>query len=128
MKEKTEELNVFAMRLRELRGVESQSSFAAQIEVHPIQYSKYERGINSPSVDVLRRICLTCGCSSDWLLGLREPGGAVTVHGNGNTVANGPHAVAIGGSPAAQPGAAAICRKCPHLKRSKAFEKLMAHA
>ena len=89
-------------------------------------WARYEADGAIPGGDIIIRICRVHACSADWLLGLREPGGAVTVHGNGNTVANGPHAVAIGGSPAAQPGAAAICRKCPHLKRSKAFEKLMA--
>lgn len=120
-------MSSFATRLRELRAAESQASFSAAIGVNRIQYAKYEAGKNSPSIDILERICRIHACSADWLLGLREHGtGAVTVKGNGNAVANGSHAIAISGSPVVQPGTSALCRKCPHLKKLKSLEKAFA--
>lgn len=64
-------MSIFAKRLRELRGAESQASFAALIGVNRVQYAKYESGQNSPSVNILERICRIHSCSADWLLGLR---------------------------------------------------------
>ena len=65
-------VGIFAERLRELRGTESQASFAALIGVNRVQYAKYESGQNSPSVNILERICRIHSCSADWLLGLRN--------------------------------------------------------
>lgn len=65
-------MSTFANRVRELRGSESQASFANTIGIHAIQYSKYERGVNAPSIEVLERICRAHACSADWLLGLTD--------------------------------------------------------
>lgn len=92
-------MGIFAERLKELRGTESQASFAALIGVNRVQYAKYESGQNSPSVNILERICRIHSCSADWLLGLRDsapPREIPSVHtgditGNGNIVGNGSH-------------------------------------
>ena len=70
-------MSTFSDRLKELRGSESQSSFAAQIELNRVQYAKYESGVNAPSIEVLTRICRVHACSADWLLGLSEDRGGV---------------------------------------------------
>ena len=85
-------MSIFADRLRELRGDESQASFAAQLGIHKIQYSKYERGVNIPSVEVLLRVCNVHACSADWLLGLPERAGSR------RATARGAGAVAVAGS------------------------------
>lgn len=69
-------MSVFSERLKELRGPESQASFAEAIGIHRVQYVNYESGKNAPSIEVLERICRAHSCSADWLLGLtdgREP-------------------------------------------------------
>ena len=68
-------MSTFATRLRELRGTESQASFAAAIDLNRVQYAKYESGSNAPSIDVLERICRVHACSANWLLGLPERSG-----------------------------------------------------
>lgn len=65
-------MSIFATRLKELRGTESQASFATAIDLNRVQYAKYESGANSPSVEVLERICRVHACSADWLLGLND--------------------------------------------------------
>ena len=116
MSENKAALSVFAKQLRLLRAEESQSSFAEQICVHPIQYSKYERGVNSPKIDVLMRICRVTGISADWLLGL-TPIGSPKVHYDMNTNT---HSI-----PAASktPGSAPICKPCKYLKAIKKLQK-----
>ena len=63
-------MSIFADRLKELRGSESQASFAEQLGLNRVQYFKYESGTNAPSIDVLANICRVHPCSADWLLGL----------------------------------------------------------
>lgn len=91
-------MSTFATRLKELRGAESQASFAATIEINRVQYAKYESGANSPSVEVLERICRVHACSADWLLGLKDKAaptanargkGAIAVAGSNNAVNTG---------------------------------------
>lgn len=65
-------MSVFSERLKELRGPESQASFAEAIGIHRVQYVNYESGKNAPSIEVLERICRAHACSADWLLGLTD--------------------------------------------------------
>ena len=65
-------MSLFSDRLRELRGDESQTSFAAQVGLNRIQYCKYESGKNQPSIDILYRICKAHAVSADWLIGLKD--------------------------------------------------------
>ena len=126
MKENKAALSTFAKCLRIARGAESQTSFASQICVHPRQYSKYERGLNSPSVDVLMRICRVTGCSADWLLGLMPVGTPITFYDlNRDTYyrhsQNGRSTVSISNSPGAavangrnaRASVGPSCEQCP---------------
>ena len=116
-------MSVFSERLRELRGSESQSSFAAALGMKYQQYARYEKGDNAPSIDVLSVICRVHACSADWLLGLKDHSGSVSV-----TAADGA-AVAIGtGAKASATAAkkaapAADCRKCPYKSWGEKFRK-----
>ena len=96
-------MSTFATRLKELRGSESQASFSSAIGVNRVQYAKYEAGNNSPSVDILARICREHSVSADWLLGLRE-------HGKTDNATS---------------GEAQQCAKCPYKKRLEKIEKAM---
>lgn len=62
--------NTLANRLRELRGVQSQTEFAAKIGVNQTSYSSWERGSKDPAAQTLAKIASTFGVTSDWLLGL----------------------------------------------------------
>jgi len=80
-------MSVFSERLKQLRGNESQASFAAEIGVNRVQYAKYESSKNAPSIEVLATICRVHACSADWLLGLPERGRAVIASGSGSQAA-----------------------------------------
>lgn len=108
-------MNVFSERLRELRGAESQASFAASIGVNRVQYAKYESGVNAPSVDLLRRICEEhAGVSADWLLGLPKS----AAQSAAKTAAPGTSHLTHGERP--------DCAGCPYKEQMKKFEKLFA--
>ena len=62
--------NTLANRLRELRGVQSQTEFAAKIGVNQTSYSSWERGSKDPAAQTLAKIASTFGVTTDWLLGL----------------------------------------------------------
>lgn len=111
-------MSSFATRLKELRGTESQASFASAIGIHRIQYAKYEAGKNSPSIDVLERICRIHACSADWLLGLKDHGVSVKA-GDGNAIAIGAHASAT----VSRGKLAADCKACPYKKWGDKFRK-----
>ena len=64
--------NTLANRLRELRGVQSQTEFAAKIGVNQTSYSSWERGSKDPAAQTLAKIASTFGVTSDWLLGLSD--------------------------------------------------------
>ena len=120
-------VSTFATRLRELRGAESQASFSSALGIHRIQYAKYEAGKNVPSIEVLERICRVHACSADWLLGLKDRGTsvradkgsmAVNISNNRLNGSIGPFSITSDPPP--------NCKKCPHLKKLKALEELMA--
>ena len=118
-------MSVFSDRLKELRGSESQASFATAIGVNRVQYAKYESGKNAPSIDVLTAICRVHACSSDWLLGLKGHGGSVSVNaGSGAAVAIGTGAKASA-TAAKKAAPAADCSAC---KYRKAYEDMMKAA
>lgn len=122
----TQKMSTFSERLKILRGAESQASFATAIDVNRVQYAKYEKGTNSPSVDILERICRIHAVSADWLLGLKENSTSVTA-GPGAAVAIGSHAKAT--SKLSTPNSPTPnCTKCPHLKKLKKLEALLKKA
>ena len=99
-------MSIFATRLKELRGPESQASFASSLGLNRVQYAKYESGQNWPSVEVLERICrVVSGVSADWLLGLKDRG--TPAHSN------------------AAPGDRPDCKACPHLAKLRKLEAIL---
>ena len=115
-------MSIFATRLKELRGSESQASFAASLGLNRVQYAKYESGQNLPSVEVLERICrIVPGVSADWLLGLDERGTSVNA-GAGAAVAIGANARASARTSVAPPGDRPDCVGCPYKEKMKEFE------
>ena len=112
-------MSVFSERLKELRGTESQSSFAAAIGINRVQYAKYESGTNTPSIDALIRICRVHPVSADWLLGLKDRDGS-TVIGNNNAV--GANARVTVRGTASVYGERNECMGCPYKKKLKEFE------
>ena len=119
-------MSIFATRLRELRGPESQASFAASIGLNRVQYAKYESGQNSPSVEILERICLKMpGVSADWLLGLDRGTSAAQVKtGDNSAVAIGANARATVRGTSAAPGEMPACSKCPYKKKWQKIESM----
>lgn len=118
-------MGIFATRLRELRGPESQASFAASIGLNRVQYAKYESGHNLPSIEILERICrLVPGITSDWLLGLDDRGkcAASVKTGNNSAVAIGANARATVRGTFAAHGERPDCAGCPYKEKMKEFE------
>ena len=135
-------MSIFSVRLRELRGSESQASFATAIGIHRVQYVNYEAGKNAPSVEVLERICRVHACSADWLLGLKDnqesagsvkaSSGGIAIGGVGNrvtgTIVAGISAEAEGRAAKrsleqCDAGHAAICKSCPYKKWGEKLRK-----
>ena len=58
-------------RLREARRAAGlgQEKVAESIGSHPVTISKYERGVQDPSTDLLKAMAMLYGVSVDWLLG-----------------------------------------------------------
>lgn len=73
--------NIFAARLRELRGSSSQREMYTKIGISQPTYSCWESGTKFPLAFQLSKISITLGISADWLLGLsdRREGGVKTV-------------------------------------------------
>lgn len=65
-------IRTLPQRLRELRGHESQASFARKCGITQQNWNRYESGQVEPKASVVRRIALSCGVSTDWVLGEAE--------------------------------------------------------
>ena len=63
---------MLADRLRGLRGVESQTAFAARFGLKQAIYSHYETGRKKPSLEVLVDMAQKLGATTDYLLGLSD--------------------------------------------------------
>lgn len=99
-------------RLRELRGNESQTSFAKRIGTKQTTYSAWERGEKAPPANSIALICKACGVSSDYLLGLSDDpkaARAVSIENGSANAVNSAHAHIETTVPQ--------CRDCPHLAR-----------
>jgi len=59
-------------RLKQLRGPTSQAEMARQLEIPRTQWIRYENGQNSPSAEMLAKICRIHAVSADWVLGLND--------------------------------------------------------
>ena len=112
-------MSILSERLRELRGAQSQSAFAAALGMKYQQYARYEKGENSPSADILANICRIHAVSADWLLGLSGNSSPnIVTHGSNSPVVTGfNNSVTL--------GEGRQCSKCPYKKKLKALEKLL---
>lgn len=63
-------MSTLSDKLKQLRGPTPQAEMARQLGIPRTQWIRYENGQNSPSAEMLERICRTNGVSADWLLGL----------------------------------------------------------
>ena len=63
---------LFLVRLKELQGKESVSAFARHLEMPQTTLNSYVLGRRKPSVELIKRICLKCGVTSDWLIGISD--------------------------------------------------------
>ena len=116
-------MSMFSERLKELRGPSSQAEMARQLNMKQQQYARYEKGITVPGIDVLELICRIHACSSDWLLGLKDHHGSVSVNaGSGAAVAIGTGAKASA-TAAKKAAPAADCGKCPYKSWGEKFRK-----
>ena len=97
---------------------------ARQLGMPRPQWIRYETGKSVPGSDILAEICRVHSCSADWLLGLKDHGGSVSV-GAGSAVAIGANARATSRTTVATPGEMPACSKCPHLKKLKKLEALL---
>ena len=68
---------LFLVRLKELQGKESVSAFARHLEMPQTTLNSYVLGRRKPSVELIKRICLKCGVTSDWLIGISDERGTV---------------------------------------------------
>lgn len=57
----------WGQRLREARGDDSQSAFAAKMDVGRSVWADYEREVGTPRFDTLLRLKAATGVSLDWL-------------------------------------------------------------
>lgn len=59
-------------RLKFIREAKNLTQFelADKAEINRVQYRKYELGINVPSVEKLKKLCIALEVSADWILGL----------------------------------------------------------
>lgn len=89
---------------------------ARQLDMPRPQWIKYETGQSVPGADTLARICRIHACSSDWLLGLKDNHGSVSVNaGSGAAVAIGTGAKASA-TAAKKAAPAADCSACKYRK------------
>jgi transcriptional regulator with XRE-family HTH domain len=63
------DLKAIGRRIRELRGFDlTQSEFGRMLGITQAQLSKYERGLNTPTLDILLRLKECSGKTVDWIL------------------------------------------------------------
>ena len=120
-KSEKKKMSTIGERMRELRGATSLREMAEAIGIKFNAWARYEAGGALPGAEIIQRICRVHACSADWLLGLKDHETPISV-GDGSAVAIGPHARASVGPP----GKMAACSKCPHLKKLKKLEAVLA--
>jgi transcriptional regulator with XRE-family HTH domain len=117
-------MSTFADRLKELRGSSSQREMAEPIGIKWNAWARYEAGGSLPGAEILEKICRAHACSADWLLGLKDNGGSVTIaSGNGSiAVAGSGNKVSVKTKAASSQS----CAKCPYKKKLEKLEKMIA--
>ena len=74
---------VFKNRLYELRGTDSQATFAKKLGLTQQNYANYEKGKQGLRSDLIRKVCQMYSCTAEWLLMLDDN---LNIIGNNNTV------------------------------------------
>ena len=109
-------MSILSERLRELRGPSSQKAMADAVGIKWNAWARYESGTVAPGAEILSTICRVHACSADWLLGLKDHGGSVSVNaGSGAAVAIGTGAKASA-TAAKKAAPAADCSTCKYRK------------
>ncbi|MBQ6296149.1 MAG: helix-turn-helix transcriptional regulator [Selenomonadaceae bacterium] len=69
-------MNIFAARLRQARKAAglTQAQLAEKTGITQSGYTRYERGINDPSISTLKKLSEILNVSLDWLIGTRYCG------------------------------------------------------
>lgn len=95
---------------------------AAAVGVKQQNWARWESGTVTPSAEMIKTICRVHACSADWLLGLKDHHGSVSVNaGSGAAVAIGTGARAS--ASAAKAAAPALCKACPYKVWGDKFRK-----
>ena len=116
-------MSILSERLRELRGPSSQKAMADAVGIKWNAWARYESGAVAPGAEILATICRVHACSSDWLLGLKDNHGSVSVNAaDGAAVAIGTGARASA-TAAKKAAPAADCGKCPYKSWGEKFRK-----
>jgi transcriptional regulator with XRE-family HTH domain len=117
-------MSIIGDKMRELRGSSSQREMADAIGIKYNAWARYEAGGALPGAEIIERICRIHACSADWLLGLKDNGGSVTIaSGNGSiAVAGSGNKVSVKTKSAAPKD----CEKCPYKKKLEKLEKMIA--
>lgn len=79
-------LDVLVERLTTLKKELSVAEFAAKCRIAQPMMDRYIKGKNAPSAEKIILICMACGCSSDWLLGLSDKHKLQTLSEHNNLV------------------------------------------
>ena len=74
---------VFKNRLYELRGTDSQATFAKKLGLTQQNYANYENGKQGLRSDLIRKVCQMYSCTAEWLLMFDDN---LNIIGNNNTV------------------------------------------
>jgi transcriptional regulator with XRE-family HTH domain len=64
--------NLFAARLKELRGSSSNVEFAKMCGLNTQDIQRYSKEEATPSIDKLAMIATACDVTTDWLLGITD--------------------------------------------------------
>lgn len=106
-------------KLKALRGNLSQREAANRIGMKQPLWRIYEADKSKPGADLIIKICETFGCDADWLLGLERQKGRIVATNSAVVIGSG---TAVNGN--AEPGEAALCRKCEIKKKLERIKKL----
>lgn len=69
-------MDIFATRLRTVRGDRSQAEICNALGLKQVTYSTWEKGKYEPNLETLVALAKHFGVSTDWLLGLNnDPSG-----------------------------------------------------
>lgn len=74
---------VFKNRLYELRGTDSQATFAKKLGLTQQNYANYENGKQGLRSDLIRKVCQMYSFTAEWLLMFDDN---LNIIGNNNTV------------------------------------------